>query len=309
MLQAFIDGGVPMLQAVLGGILTGSVYGLFAMGFSLAFGVMRIVNFAHGALVMLGMYTGWALFTLAGIDPFLSIPVAMAAVGLLGVALYRFAYRRFAGRPTLQQFLVALALALVIQVSAQLALGPDARAVRTDWGGRYLPIGPVVLSCAQIAAGAVAAVLAAAVELTLRLTPWGRSVRAVADDPEAAEIVGVCVNRVNLGAFAFSCALAGAAGAVLVSCGPVDPAAGFTLMPIAVIAAVLGGLGSVSGAFAGGVICGVIQQLTGAICDVIQPLAGTHPSQSPLQDLPLYLLLLLFFAFRPDGLSSRRAAR
>jgi branched-chain amino acid transport system permease protein len=285
-----------MLQAILGGILVGSVYGLFAMGFSLAFGVMRIVNFAHGELVMLGMYTGYLLFVTAGIDPFLSIPVAMAAVGLLGAALYQFAYCRFVGRATLQQLLVAIALALVIQVSAQIVFGPDARAVRTDWGGQYLLIGSIFLSYAQLAACAVTVVLVAAVELTLHLTSWGTSVRAIADDPEAAEIVGICVNRVNLGAFAFSCALAGAAGAVLVSYYPVKPVTGFNLMPIAMIATVLGSLGSVGGAFLGGVICGVIQQLT-----------STYLSPA-IQDLPLYVLLLLFFAFRPYGLFGRRAA-
>jgi branched-chain amino acid transport system permease protein len=285
-----------MLQAILGGILAGSIYGLFAMGFSLAFGVMRIVNLAHGGLVMLGMYTGYVLFATAGIDPFLAVPVAMAAVGLLGAVLYQFVYRRFAGRTTLQQLLVAIALAVVIQISAQLVFGSGERAVHTDWGGQDLKIGPISLSCVQIAACAVTVVLVAAVELILRLTSWGKSVRAIADDPEAAEIVGICVSRVNLGAFAFSCALAGAAGALLVSYDPVKPVAGFNLMPIAVIATALGGLGSVGGAFFGGVICGVIQKIT-----------GTYLSPA-VQDLPLYVLLLLFLAFRPNGLFGQRAA-
>lgn len=285
-----------MLQAILTGILVGSVYGLVSMGFSLAFGVMRIVNFGHGALVMLGMYVGYVLFTTAGIDPFLAIPAAMAVLGVLGAVLYRFAYRRFVGRATLQQLLVAIALALVIQVSAQLLFGPDARAVRTAWGGQYLLIGTIFLSYAQLAAGAVTVVLVAAVELTLHFSLWGQSIRAIADDPEAAGLVGISVDRVNLGAFAFSCALAGAAGAVLVSYYPVNPAVGFTLMPVAMIATVLGGLGSVGGSFVGGMICGVIQQLT-----------ATFLSPA-LQDLPLYVLLLGFFALRPHGLFGRRAA-
>jgi branched-chain amino acid transport system permease protein len=174
--------------------------------------------------------------------------------------------------------------------------GPDARAVRTGWGGQYLLIGSIFMSYAQIAACGVTIVLVAAVELILRNSLWGQSIRAIADDPEAAEIVGISVNRVNLGAFAFSCALAGAAGAVLVSYYPVNPVVGFSLMPIAMIATVLGGLGSVGGAFLGGVICGVIQQLT-----------STYVSPA-LQDLPLYALLLLFFAFRPYGLFGRHAA-
>jgi branched-chain amino acid transport system permease protein len=285
-----------MLQPLLGGILVGSVYGLFSMGFSLAFGVMRIVNFAHGDLVMLGMYTGYALFTVVGLDPFLAIPLAMLLIGAFGALLYQFAYRRFVGRTTLQQLLVAIALSLIIQVVAQLVFGPDARAVRTTWGAQYLLLGSIFLSYAQIAAGAVAVVLVVAVELVLRNSVWGQSVRAIADDPEAAEIVGISSNRINLTAFALSCSLAGAAGAVLVSYYPVNPAIGFSLMPIAMIATVLGGLGSVGGAFIGGIICGVMQQFTSAFVS------------SALQDLPLYVLLLLLFAFRPYGLFGRRSA-
>jgi branched-chain amino acid transport system permease protein len=285
-----------MLQALLAGLLVGSVFGLFSMGFSLAFGVMRIVNFAHGELVMLGMYTGYILFSVAGLDPFLAIPLAMALLGAFGALLYQFAYRRFVGRTTLQQLLVAIALALIIQVCAQLVFGPDARAVRTGWGAQYLLIGPIFLSYAQLAASAVAVTLVVGVELLLRTSLWGQSVRAIADDPEAAEIVGIRSNRINISAFALSCALAGAAGAVLVSYYPVSPVVGFSLMPIAMIATVVGGLGSVGGAFLGGLICGVVQQFTSAFIS------------SALQDLPLYLLLLLLFAFRPYGLFGRRSA-
>lgn len=285
-----------MLQALFGGLLVGSVYGLFAMGFSLAFGVMRIVNFAHGELVMLGMYCGYMLFTTAGVDPFLSIPLAMLLVGALGALLYQFAYRRFVGRTTLQQLLVAIALALIIQVCAQLVFGPDARAVRTTWGGKYLLVGHMFFSHAQLAACAVAVLMLAGVELVMRNSLWGQRVRAIADDPEAAEIVGIHSNRVNLAAFALSCALAGGAGSALVSYYPLSPMVGFSLMPIAMIATVLGGLGSVAGAFIGGLICGVVQQFT-----------STYIS-SALQDLPLYLLLLLLFSFRPYGLFGRRGA-
>jgi branched-chain amino acid transport system permease protein len=285
-----------MLQAVLSGILVGSIYGLFSMGFSLAFGVMRIVNFAHGEMVMIGMYIGYVLFTTTGLDPFLAIPIAMLGVGGIGAVLYQFAYRRFVGHTTLQQLLVAIALALVLQVCALLIFGPDARAVRTSWGGHYLLVGSIFLSYAQIAAAGVAITLIAVVEITLRTTLWGQAVRAIADDRETAELVGISSNRVNITAFAFSCALAGAAGAVLVSYYPVNPVVGFSLMPIAMIATVLGGLGSVGGAFAGGLLCGVIQQLTSAL---ISP---------ALQDLPLYLLFLLFLAFRPYGLLGRQAA-
>jgi branched-chain amino acid transport system permease protein len=285
-----------MLQAVLSGILVGGVYGLFSVGFSLAFGVMRIVNFAHGELVMAGMYVGYVVHAWFGIDPLAAIPLAFAFVGLLGAVLYEFGFRHFVGQTTLQQLLVAIALALILQVIAQIIFGPDPRAARSGWGSQYLLIGPIFLSYAQIAAFAVAVVSIGLIELFLRRSPWGRSIRAIADDAEAAEVVGMNSRLMNLSAFAFSGALAGAAGAVLVTYYPVSPVVGFSLMPIALIATVVGGLGSVGGAFLGGIICGVIQQLTSALWT------------SALQDVPLYLMVLLLFAFRPYGLFGRKEA-
>lgn len=279
-----------MLQAILSGILVGGVYGLFSVGFSLAFGVMRIVNFAHGELVMAGMYVGYVVHARYGIDALAAAPLAFAVVGLLGAALYVFAFRRFAGQTTLQQLLVAIAIALVLQVIAQIVFGPDPRAVGPGWGSRYLLVGSVFLSYAQIAAFAVALAAMGAIELTLRCSALGRAVRAVADDAEAAEVVGMNSHLVNLSAFAFSCALAGGAGAVLVSYYPASPVVGFSLMPVALIATVVGGLGSIGGAFLGGILCGVMEQVTSVLWT------------PALQDVPLYLLVLFLFAFRPNGL-------
>src|SRR5271166_6534767 len=147
---------MELVQALLSGVLVGGVYGLFAMGFSLAFGVMRIVNFAHGELVMLGMYVGFFAFSLAGIDPLVAVPAALLLVGALGAVLYVLIYRRFVGRATLQQLLVAIALALLLQTGAQLVFGPDAHGVRSGWGSQFLLIGPIFLSSAQLAAFGVA---------------------------------------------------------------------------------------------------------------------------------------------------------
>jgi branched-chain amino acid transport system permease protein len=289
-------GGLIMFQAILSGVLVGGVYGLFSMGFSLAFGVMRIINFAHGELVMVGMYIGYVALAVFGIDPLYAIPLSFVLVGLLGALMYEVGYRHFVGKTTLQQLLVAIALALIIQASAQIIFGPDARAVRSGWSGQYLLIGTIFMSYAQIAAFTLAVCAVVVVELVLRLTPWGQQMRAIADDAETAELVGVDSRRINITAFAFSCALAGIAGTVLVTYYPVSPVTGFALMPIALIATVVGGLGSVGGAFIGGIACGIVQQLTSAYWT------------SALQDVPLYLLLLVFFAVRPHGLFGRQAA-
>jgi branched-chain amino acid transport system permease protein len=245
---------------------------------------------------MAGMYVGYVVHAWFGIDPLVAIPLAFVFVGLLGAVLYEFGFRHFVGQTTLQQLLVAIALALILQVIAQIIFGPDPRAARSGWGSHYLLIGPIFLSYAQIAAFAVAIVAIGLIELFLRRSSWGRSIRAIADDAEAAEVVGMNSRLMNLSAFAFSCALAGAAGAVLVTYYPVSPVVGFSLMPIALIATVLGGLGSVGGAFLGGIICGVIQQATSALWT------------SALQDVPLYLMVLLLFAFRPYGFFGRKEA-
>lgn len=290
------DTLITIAQALGSGLLVGGVYGLFAIGFSLAFGVMRIVNFAHGELVMLGMYLGYVFFATTGLDPILALPVAVVAFALLGAALYQGLYARFVGKATLQQLLVAVALALVIQILTQIAFGPDTRAVPSSLGAGYLLLGPLFFSHGQIITFGVAVVTVLLVELLLRHTHWGRLVRAISDDPDTAELVGVDARLVNVSAFALSAVLAGVAGVVLVTFYPVNPVTGFALMPIALIATVVGGLGSIGGAFLGGILCAVVQQLTSAFFS------------TALQDVPLYLMLLAFLAWRPYGLMGRAAA-
>jgi branched-chain amino acid transport system permease protein len=206
-----------IVQAVLSGILIGGIYGLFSTGFSLAFGVMRIVNFAHGEMVMIGMYTGFFIFTLTGIDPLYSAPIGGIVVAAVGGIHYVAFYRRFVGRATLQQLLVGIALALILQVAAQLIFGAETRGLQSQWGSRYLLIGSIFLSYAQIVAFIVAVVIVLLVELVLARTRWGQSIRAIADDMETAELVGIDSSRRNIGAFALACGLAGIAGGILVT--------------------------------------------------------------------------------------------
>jgi branched-chain amino acid transport system permease protein len=286
-----------MLQALLSGILVGGVYGLFSMGFSLAFGVMRIVNFAHGELVMLGMYVGFVLATLAGVDPLVASPLVFVVLAAVGAALYRFVFRRFVGRATLHQLLAAIAVGLILQTCAQFVFGPDPHAVQSAWGAKYLLIGSLFFSWAQIAAFVIALACVGVVELLLRRTRWGQALRAVANDSEAAELVGLNGERINIVAFALSAGLAGLAGAVLVTYYPVSPLVGAELMPIALIATVLGGLGSIGGAFVGGIVCGIVEQFTSLFW---------NPA---LEDVTLYLLLLVIFAVLPRGLFGRVAAQ
>jgi branched-chain amino acid transport system permease protein len=285
----------PILQAVLSGVLVGGVYGLLSIGLSLAFGVMRIVNFAHGDLVMYGMYVGVVASSVFGIDPLIALPASFLIMAVLGMLQYQIVFRRFVGHTTLNQLLAAIGLGLALQMVAQLVFGVDARSATSVFAGSYDLIGPFFFARAQIVAFVVALLATILVELLLRRTQWGKAVRAVADNIEAAEIVGIKSQRINLGAFALSCGLAGIAGTIMVTYYPTDPTKGFALMPIAIIATTIGGLGSIGGAFLGGIFCGVVQQMTAILWN------------SALQDVPLYVLLLVFIAFRPTGLFGGRS--
>lgn len=286
---------LSIFQAVLSGILVGGVYGVLSIGLSLAFGVMRIVNFAHGDLVMYGMYIGVVAARAFGIDPLWVIPLAFLFAGLLGAMQYLLVFKHFVGHATLNQLLAAFGLALIFEMIAQLVFGVDTYRATSYFSAKYVFIGPLFISSAEIVAFGVAIVFALAVELLLHATRWGKAVRAVADNIEAAEIVGLNSNSINIGAFALSCGLAGIAGSVMVTFYPVQPAVGLALMPIAIIATTIGGLGSISGAFLGGIFCGIVQQVTSILWN------------ATLQDVPLYVLLLLFIAFRPTGIFGKRS--
>jgi len=284
---------ISLAQALLSGVLVGGVYGLLSIGFSLAFGVMRIVNFAHGDLVMYGMYVG-VVSAGFGIDPLYVIPLSFLFMALLGAAQYVLVYKRFVGRATLQQLLAAIGLGLVLQMLAQIVFGADTRSAASMFGMRFITIGPLFVSAAQVVACAIAVVATIVVELLLLRTRWGKAVRAVADDMETAEIVGLSSQAINISAFALACGLAGIAGTVMVTYYPTDPSKGLLLMPIAIIATTIGGLGSIRGSFLGGVLCGVVQQATALLWS------------SALQDVPLYVLLLFFIAYRPTGMFGLR---
>ena len=264
------------LQAILSGILVGGVYGVLSIGLSLAFGVMRIVNFAHGELVMYGMYAGVIASKSFGIDPLLILPLSFVIMALIGSAQYQLVFKHFVGHATLQQLLAAIGCALVLQMIAQIIFGADTRTANSVFSGQYVIFGPFFLSMPQIVAFAVAVV----VGTILNLINQG---------------VGVNASFINIGAFALSAGLAGLAGTVLVTYFPTYPSVGFSLMPIIIIATTIGGLGSIGGTFLGGICCGIIQQMTAMLWN------------SALQDVPLYVLLMLFIAFRPTGFFGLRS--
>lgn len=252
------------LQNLVNGLLLGGTYAMVAVGFSLVWGVLSIVNLAHGALVMLGAYLTYWLFTLYGVDPLLSLPASAAALFVLGYVLQRFVINQVIRASFLITFLLTFGLELFVTNVALAAWTADVRSVTAPYSGMALSVGPLVLPAVRIAGLGVAAVVTVLLHLLMTRTRLGSAIRATASDSEAARLMGIPIGHVYAVTFAVSAATAGIAGTLISLSFPIFPAmgAGYTL--IAFVVCVLGGLGSVGGALLGGLVFGLLQTYTAA---------------------------------------------
>jgi branched-chain amino acid transport system permease protein len=282
-------------QGLLSGVLFGGVYSLMAVGLTLIFGVMRVVNFAHGDMMVWGMYLAWLLATRLGIDPALGFAVCAAALFGLGMAVQRGLVDRLGAAPHEMQILLLLGVALVLENAALMAFGPDPQRVRSPLAAATLWLGPVFVDVARLVAFAMALLLTGALWLFLRRTDLGRTMRATADNPYGALVVGTDVRRVSAVAFGIGAACVGAAGALVSPILPFSPSAGLSASVTSFNIVIIGGMGSLPGAFAGGLLVSVAESL-GAVF--------LSPSMKELVSFGLLILILLF---RPAGLFGRRA--
>ena len=280
---------------VASGILTGLVYGLMALGLSVIFGVVRVVNFAHGELTVAAMYMAWALAGSLGADPFLTLPLIAAVLFGIGYALQRHLVEPFIGRPEHEQFILLLAVSIIILNGLLLAFGPDARHVQVPYGYDSIELGPMLLDTVRVYAAIAAIVLAAGLYLFFRFTDLGTAIRACADNLLGAQIVGLDVKRLYALTFGLGCALVGASGTLMVMMRDATPILAVQLTLLSFIVVIVGGLGSMAGALVGGVLIGVSEALAGFLL---------IPS---LKSLFSYGLLILVMLLRPEGLLGRRA--
>src|SRR5437870_7522542 len=254
-----------LLQTAIFGLLIGGIYGLGAVGLSLVFGVLRMLNVSHGELIMLGGYASFWLFTLWRVDPFLSMLVAGPALFLIGGLLYRILFRHFIHFPEDQKIknsiLIGFGLALVLQTLAILAWGADVRAVTPVYAGRVAAIGNVVVPLSRLGAMALAFLVLGGLHLFLTRTRAGTALRATADDDQAATLVGIPIGRIYLTAFALGSALAGVAGALVSVSDAISPAIGLGWTLKAPIVIVLGGMGNIFGTFVAGLFLGVAESM------------------------------------------------
>jgi branched-chain amino acid transport system permease protein len=287
-----------LIQTLVFGILVGALYGLAALGLSLAFGVTKFLNVAHGELMMLGGYASFLVFSRFGVDPFLTLPSTMILLALLGVVLYKLIFSRMVKLPDETKIkntlLVGFGLSLILQNIALRLWTADDRGITTFYSGWGFTILDVRLPFVRLASLGIAIITFLALHLFLKKTYTGKAIRATVEDWEAAALMGINVHRVYLLAFALGAALAGLAGA-LVSVGySINPSMGLSWTLIALIVMVLGGLGSIMGTLAGGLLLGVTQSATSFF------LGGTY------REIVGLLLFLVILVFRPQGLFGKK---
>ncbi len=279
---------------VVQGVLTGLVYGLMALGLSVIFGVVRVVNFAHGEFAVLAMYAAWAMFSAWGVDPILAaVPIAAGCFGI-GYLLQRGLISPFVGRAEHEQFILLVGVAMILVNLLLMGFGPDARPVNLPYGLDSYEIGPVIVDKARLVAAGVALGLTGAVMAFFRLTRTGTAIRACADNLLGAAVVGLDVKRLYALTFGIGLACVGAAGAMMVTIADASPvlAHAFTLQGFIIV--IIGGLGSLGGALLGGVLIGVAEALAGFLW------------QPSIKTMVGFLLLIAVLVLRPQGLLGRR---
>lgn len=251
-----------ILQSIASGVFDGAAYALYALGLALVFGVLRVINLAHGELVVLGGYASYWLLVGAGIDPLLSIPLAALASGAAAIGAWRAFLRRVRPSGELETLAVTYGLGVFLANLFLQAFTADLRSVDSGWMRTRVAMGGISAGAGEVAAFLLALSAVAALAFFLARTEAGRIVRAVAEDREAAALVGVDAGRVELLAFGLGGALAGLSGPLLGALAHLSPAAGSAVTIKSFILAVLAGLGSIPGVLAAGIVLGVGEALT-----------------------------------------------
>jgi branched-chain amino acid transport system permease protein len=278
------------LQSLLSGILVGGVYALIGIGLTIIFGVMRVINFAHGDLLMLGMYVTWGLFTLFGVDPYLSLVITAPVLFLWGALLQKVFINRVLNALPQNQILLTIGLGLVMSNAVMLGFTSDYRILTTTYSSSSFQLLGLSVSQPLLYSFLVTAAITGALFWFLQTTDTGQAIRATAQDRDAAQLMGINVKWMSVLAFGLGTALAGTAGALLAPTYYIFPQVGgpFTLKAFVVV--VLGGMGSIVGATLGGILIGVTESLSAVYI------------ASGLKELVVYVLFLLILLFRPSGL-------
>jgi branched-chain amino acid transport system permease protein len=284
-----------LLQTLLSGVLIGLIYALVAVGLTLIFGVMDIVNFAHGEFLMLGMYASFWGFSLWALDPLFTLPLTALMLFALGASIYHLVIRRIIRAPMLSQIFTTFGLMILFRGVAQFLWKPDFRAIGHSMVQGNVMFSGLQFGLPQIAAAAGAVVVTGAIGWFLQRTRLGAALEATAADKEAAALMGIDIQKMFALAWGIGAACAGVAGALLSTFFPIYPEVGANFILIAFVTVALGGFGSVAGAFWAGIIVGIVEVFGGFL---------VGPEYKLALVLALYLLVVLL---RPQGLLGRSA--
>jgi branched-chain amino acid transport system permease protein len=281
-------------NVVIAGVLTGLVYGLMALGLSVIFGVVRVVNFAHGEMMTIAMYATTFLFAALKVDPFLAILPVAAAFFVFGYALQKALINPFITRPEHSQFMLLVAVAIIMVNALLMMFGPDARNVQVDYQLESFEIGKILVDKARLYAAAAAVVTAVGLFLFFKKTLTGKAIRACADNYLGAKVVGLNVKHLYALTFGLGSICVAVAGCAMVVLVDVTPGLGPYYTLLAFVIVIVGGLGSMGGALLGGVLIGVSEALAGLLI---------VPSAKSMFSFGLLILVLLL---RPQGLLGRK---
>lgn len=287
---------MTLIQLVVSGIMLGAVYALMSVGLTLIFGVLRIVNFAHGEFLMLAMYGAWAASAYLNINPYLAAIAIIPLLFVFGLLVYRYIVDRTLDKPHLVVVFATMALSIFMQNVALMLFSADLHDVPPLFGGKTLEIAGIYARAELVLGFVIALLVTAFLMWALRATYAGRAVRATVQDREAAALMGIPVPRVFLITFASGSALVGLAGCIMLPLFSVFPTVGLNFILIAFVVVVLGGMGSVEGALLGGILIGIIQNLSAYF---VAPAYG---------QMFYFLLFLLVMIFRPSGLLGQEGA-
>ena len=290
-----------LFPSLLNGLTTGAVYALVALGLTLIYGVLHIINFAHGAALMLALYGVYLLVTRLGWDPYASLPLMVAGMFALGYALQRVVINRASHGKDENILLVTLGLAIVMENLALLAFSADTRSIDTPYTLRTVQIpapfgaGPAMIALPKLIAFGGALAVAALLLWIVKRTDLGRAIRAVAKEKQGAKLMGIDVEHVYAMSFGIGLACLGAAACFLLPAYYVNPQVGSGFVLVAFTIVVLGGMGSFSGALLGGLLIGVVESIGGLLMG------------DSLGQVGIYLIFIAVLLLRPQGLFGDRA--
>jgi branched-chain amino acid transport system permease protein len=284
------------LQACMDGLMTGALYALIGMGLALIFGVMRIVNFAHGAFLMLGMYTSWVLFDKWQVNPYLAFIPGGLLLFAFGYLVYRALIQPIRNRSDFMQILMTTGISLILVDSVQLKFGADYHQTNIDLVNKTLRFGSFTLNAASLLSFVIAGVLIVALQQFVVRSRTGQALRAIAQNRDVAPLMGINVTQIQGFSFALGIAMAGIAGGLLLPALYLFPGVGEDYTLKAFVIVVLGGMGSIEGAAIGGLVLGVAESLTSLYLGNQWALAID------------FVLFLLVLSLKPSGIFGRQRA-